>query len=437
LPQNRHQVAFDHPLVASGFVPLKRNQLGDICSNHHFIYMGLTVGQAAEASHQLDLIPLNENTPKLRVAKANALVEAQFELTSQEHKLLLVAMAQIRKDQTQFHEQVFQVQDLVEHLELNPKNAYRDLRRISKGIMSKQVTIRNDDTGEWRMYQWVSKAYCERGTFGIKFSEELKPFLIGLVGRFTLYELGRILRMKSNYAIRLYELFQQYRKFGNRVVGLDPKLAARNGWDNFSKLMGYNHETYERFANLNQKVLQPAIAQIEQFTEFKKVYVKKIKHGRKTVALEFEWKTIDTLEDLPNHPLYSDLRALGVTDATCREIFSKFDEDRIVRNLALAKAHHRSQTLSNPAGWFVTAVRENYADPELPLDAIAQDQDPKTESTKSKPEHPLFHDCATPAEFRNLVAAEKERGERFSSYSEFLNYSVNQQVERYQGSSTD
>ena len=66
--------------------------------------MGFTVGQAAEASHQLDLIPLNENTPKLRVAKANALVEAQFELTSQEHKLLLVAMAQIRKDQTQFHE---------------------------------------------------------------------------------------------------------------------------------------------------------------------------------------------------------------------------------------------------------------------------------------------------------------------------------------------
>ena len=246
------------------------------------------MGQAAEAGHQLDLIPLNENTQKLRVAKANALVEAQFELTSQEHKLLLVAMAQIRKDQTQFHEQVFQVQDLVEHLELNPKNAYRDLRRISKGIMSKQVTIRNDDTGEWRMYQWVSKAYCERGTFGIKFSEELKPFLIGLVGRFTLYELGRILKMKSNYAIRLYELFQQYRKFGNRTVGLDPKLAARNGWDNFSKLMGYNPETYERFANLNQKVLQPAIAQIEQFTEFKKVHVKKIKHGRKTVALEFE-----------------------------------------------------------------------------------------------------------------------------------------------------
>ena len=205
LPSNRHQVAFDPPLVASGLEPLKLNQLGDICSNHHFIYMGFIVGQAAEASHQLDLIPLNENTPKLRVAKANALVEAQFELTSQEHKLLLVAMAQIRKDQTQFHEQVFQVQDLVEHLELNPKNAYRDLRRISKGIMSKQVTIRNDDTGEWRMYQWVSKAYCERGTFGIKFSEELKPFLIGLVGRFTLYELGRILKMKSNYAIRLYE----------------------------------------------------------------------------------------------------------------------------------------------------------------------------------------------------------------------------------------
>ena len=176
-------------------------------------------------------------------------------------------------------------------------------------------------------------------------------------------------------------------------------------------------------------MLQPAIAQIEQFTEFKKVHVKKIKHGRKTVALEFEWKTIDTLEDLPNHPLYSDLRALGVTDASCRQLFSQFDEDRIVNNLALAKAHHRAHTLNNPAGWFVTAVRENYADPELPFEI--ESTETKAAEPKQKPDHPLFDDCASPAEFRKLVAAEQERGESFATYSEFLNYSVNQQVEKF------
>lgn len=380
-------------------------------------------------SKQLDLIPLDENTPKLKVAKANALVEAQYELTHQEHKLLLIAMAQIRKDQTELYEQVFQVQDLVSHLELNPKNAYRDLRRISRGLMRKQVEIRNDDTGEWRLYQWVSKAYCEKGSFGIKFSDELAPFLLNLVGKYTLYELGRILRMSSNYAIRLYEILKQYQRFGNRTVSLEPALTTVHNWDNFPKIMGYNPESYSRFANLNQRVLKPAIEQVQRFTEFKKLEFKKIKINRRTVALEFAWKSVDTLEDLPDHPLYGDVRGLGVTDKVCRDIFANYDEDKIVRNLALTKKGHREKRIDNPAAYFVTAMKEDYANPQLPL---ASGQSPTVGNIPEAKtiDHPLYSQCASDQEFRILVEAERERGEPFVNYNEFHSYKIDKQIRK-------
>lgn len=382
------------------------------------------------SSEQLDLIPLDENTPRLKVAKANALASAQYELTSQEHRLLLVAIAQIRKDQTELFEQAFEVKDLVKHMDLNPKNAYRDLERISKGLMRKQVHIRNDDTGEWRMYQWVAKAYCERGTFGIKISDDLGPFLLGLVSKYTLYELGKILNMKSSYSIRLYEIIKQYEKLGVRTVSLNPKLTAQKSWDDFSRMMGYSPKTYSRFSNLNQRVLKPAIAEIEEFTEFKKISVKQIKFNRKTIALEFKWTVVDTLEDLPKHPLYGDVINLGVGEKVCRDLFAKYDEDRIARNLALAKKAHREKQIENPAGYFITALKDNYADPELPL-AISDSADKqKVRQREPSYDHPLYEFCATDQEFLKLAAAEKQRGVPFKTYNEFHEYVMHQSTSR-------
>ena len=290
--------------------------------------------------------------------------------------------------------------------------------------MRKQVEIRNEQTGEWRMYQWVSKSYCERGTFGIKFSEELAPFLLNLVGKYTMYELGRILRMNSNYAVRLYELIKQYDRFGVRTVSLDPKLTAQHDWDNFPKVMGYDPASYSRFSNLNQRVLKPAIRGVEEETEFKKIQIKKITYKRNTVALEISWKTVATLEDLPNHPVYGDIIGLGVTDKVCRDIFSKYDDDRIMRNLALTKANHRSGKVDQPAAYFVSAVKDDYADPELPVEGITDTALTKKAKPSPHSDHPLYAKCVTDREFFKLLEAEKQRGEPFESYNEFHKFSI-------------
>lgn len=382
------------------------------------------------SGEQLDLIVVDDTTPKLKVAKSNALVSAQYELSHKEHKLLLLAMAEIRKDQTSFTEQVFTVRDVAKLLDISPSSAYSELDRISTGLMRKQVEIRNEETGNWIKYQWVTKSYCHNGNFGIRFSEDLKPFLLGLVGRFTLYELSRVLKMNSNYAIRLYELLKQYERFGERTFSLDPNVTTKESWESFAKLMGYNPKSYSRFSNLNQRVLMPAISQVEKYTEFRSVNFRVIRFNRKPVALAFSWKTVDVLEDVEEHPLYRDIKVLGVSSDVCRSIFREYDDDRIARNLSYAKKAHRGGDIQNPAAYFLAAVENDYANQQAPLKfedtyglaAQAEVCTDKNESAAGQltPERQRMKDeCVNDIEWRKLLQRERDLGVRFSSYKEF------------------
>ena len=371
-----------------------------------------------------DQLPLflDENTPRLKVAKSNALIEAQFELSALEHKLVLVAIAQIHKDQTRLKEFVFEVQDLAKLLGLNPKNAYRDLRKTSQGLMSKQVEIR-DGKGNWELYQWVSKAWCKNGSFGLKLSDDLAPYLLNLVGKYTLYELDRILRIASGYAIRLFELFREYSRIGKRTVALDPEVAVQYGWDYFPKVMGYSPNSYGRINNLKQRVLDPAIAQLEKETEFKQISYRIKRFNRKAIAIEFSWKFFETVEELPQHPLFRDLIALGVTEQACRDVFNKYDEARIGKNHAYTRELHRLKKINNAPAFFMAAVKENYADPSFPGFAEPE-KVVRTETASPRPDHKLYEKCVNDREFETLRHAEHERGEPFESYNEFHAYTL-------------
>ena len=374
---------------------------------------------------QLELVELTSNTPQLKVAKSNALVEANFELTVQEHKLMLLAMANIRKSQECVKDQVFRVRDLTEYLGLNPQNAYRDLNRISKNLMKKQLEIRNEESGEWALIQWVSRAWCAKGDFGIKFSEDLQPHIVGLVNRYTLYELGVILNLTSHYAIRLYEMLKQYEKIGSRTVTLEPKLTKDRKWEPFHQLMGYNPKTYARFSNLRQRVLDPAINQVIAQTEFKDLKVDYIRFQRRIVALTFTFSSNLSAADLSSHPLYRDMKAIGVPPQTIKNVLSQYNEDLIASNLNYTKQTHRERELRNPPGFFMDALKNDYAgngveakQHEMIEDTTGEDSNEPSQ----KPDHPLYEVCTNELEFRRVLQAEKERGEPFLSYNEFHAY---------------
>jgi hypothetical protein len=72
--------------------------------------------------------------------------------------------------------------------------------------------------------------------------------------------------------------------------------------------------------------------------------------------------------------LVMQMRQLGVREATCRELANDYDEAYLQRQLALTQRAlaKRAGAVSNPAGLFVRAVREHYADEITQGEAQAQ-----------------------------------------------------------------
>jgi len=401
--------------------------------------------EAATSGEQLDFVLLGDKAPSMKVVKSNALIEAHYDLSVKEHKLLSLAIARISKDQTAFTEQVFSVLEIAHLLGVSTKSIYGELDRVSDGLMRKQVQIRSHNKPEeFVKYQWVTRAWCKNGNFGIRISDDLGPYLLELTNEFTMYEVARILPMTSHYSVRLFELLRQYGSFGTRTFTLDPEATKEHNWPSFSAVMGYDPASYPRFSNLNQRILKPAMAQVREFGQFNKLEVDKIKFGQKTIALRFTWKRDEEYEKLSGNPVFDNLLTFGIKPAIARNLFKIYSEDRIERNYLLACNAQKEGTIKdNAPGYLVGAIDKDYA---ASLGFYAKDEQgeakditPGASSTEASTqpispseigEHPVYSKCATEVEFQKLRAMERQRGKAFDSYNEFHDLVMRRQFGR-------
>jgi plasmid replication initiation protein len=105
-------------------------------------------------------------------------------------------------------------------------------------------------------------------------SRSLRDYLIGLTKNFTQYELYNILALKSKYSIRLFELFKSYSYQKRKEFPIDTLkelLYASN---------------YVKFGDFRRRVLEPAIEEINEYTELTISY-ETIHKGKKVIAVKF------------------------------------------------------------------------------------------------------------------------------------------------------
>lgn len=95
-----------------------------------------------------------------------------------------------------------------------------------------------------------------------------------------------VLAFESKYALRLYTMIAL--RAGLRKTSEDFML------DDLRALMGAS-SAYERWSNLQQKVLQPALAEINQLAGFVVGFIP-LKHGKKIVGVRLTWG-VKTAED--------------------------------------------------------------------------------------------------------------------------------------------
>jgi plasmid replication initiation protein len=177
-------------------------------------------------------------------------------------------------------QRVFRVQaaEFQTRFDVGREKAYQHLKEVADRLFERKVELRDPTTGKINdKIRWVSRCkYLEgKGAVQLHFAPEILPYLSEIRAHFTSYSLNAIAGFSSTFAMRLYELLEQYRRLGKRVAGVEELRRWLDCVD-----------TFERFTDFERWVIKVGVDQINEHSDLRVTY-RKIKKGRAVDTIEF------------------------------------------------------------------------------------------------------------------------------------------------------
>ncbi len=218
----------------------------------------------------------------LSVTQSNSLIEAYYSsnLTTLAHKVAKLIIGFINpNDPRETLKVTMSITQLKYYLGWSQGTAwnrfYSDLKDIAKRLNKEPIEIPFDN-GKVLNAFFLSSYLLDipKGEITFTVSPDLVPHLTALKGNFTTYQLKYIPRLTSTYAIRLYELFNQYKKIGHRQFDVE----------DFKKKVGAPM-TYT-YNDLKKRVIVPSQIQLKENTNLAFKF-EEIKTGRSVTGLQF------------------------------------------------------------------------------------------------------------------------------------------------------
>lgn len=214
------------------------------------------------------------------VVQDNSLIMANYNMTALEQKIFLIMLSTIKKDTKNLMSTSFRVKDIADLLGIAPEPLYRDLPKVCKSIIKKDVEIKQQN-GDWEIFNIISGAKYKnkQGLITLVLNPQAEPYLLELKDFFTAFQLRNALNLDSKYSIRLYQLSKSniYRK--SFVIELD----------DLKKKLKLTQKSYNLFSNVRTKVLEPSIKEINQKTDIS-INIEYIKAGKSVNAIKFDLK---------------------------------------------------------------------------------------------------------------------------------------------------
>ena len=202
-----------------------------------------------------------------KVYKSDILVNARYTLSVPEQRLILYAISLIKKDDTPNTFYTIDLKDFCNICGISG-DSYTYSKRLLDGLNLKRwyAKITPNAPDEETSLSWFNKVKITRGkTIKLRFDDDIFPFIKDLLERYqetgqgyTSYMLQSVLPMKSKYSIRLYEIFKSKIK-GDRYVEWFFEL------DDLKKILECTN--YTRYPDFRRKVIEPAIEEINKFSD--------------------------------------------------------------------------------------------------------------------------------------------------------------------------
>jgi plasmid replication initiation protein len=174
--------------------------------------------------------------------------------------------------------------------------AYETLLDSEKNLFNRQFTFiserGNPVKSSWiQQVEYMKNEGCIEIVFTLAVVKEI-THIDGYEQFFTQYALEQTSNIKSIYALRLYELLIQWRSTGKTPI-LD--------LDEFRVQLGIGVNEYQRMHHFKARVLDLAVAQINEHTDITATY-EQHKAGRVITGFTFKFKQKTKLVDAPVKP---------------------------------------------------------------------------------------------------------------------------------------
>lgn len=296
------------------------------------------------------------------IKKDNRLIEAKYKLTIHEQRLLWVLLGSITLEDEDFKKYTINISELAEQFGMaKSQSVYSEIQETCKSLLSRQLDI---SQGNRRIFvNWLSYVeYLEgKGKVIIGFHEALKPYLLQLKSHFTQYHISAVTQFKSVYSIRFYELIKMFEYKGNG--GQFYRILSIQEIRDFMQL---EENEYKLFADLKKRVIEPALKEMNEFSDICIVYIDYIKSGRAVVEIKIiaEPKTPEkSVVAIPDettteqyNPSKTALMDLGVSEETASKWLAKFDTAKITRNIAYTLAMQKQGEVKNAVAYLVKCI---------------------------------------------------------------------------------
>lgn len=222
------------------------------------------------------------------IVKDNALINASYNLELVEQRVILLAILEARESGKGINANDFLVihaSSYMDNFSVGKHAAYKALktacdvlfeRRFSYQSISEKGNVQHHKT------RWVSEVvYNEHeATIKLVFSPAVVPLITRLEEHFTSYEMAQISKLKSKYAMRLYEILIAWKS-----TGKVPEIEI----DEFRSQLGLGVAEYKGMSDFKKYVLELAIAQINEHSDIKVSY-EQHKKGRTISGFSFRFK---------------------------------------------------------------------------------------------------------------------------------------------------
>ena len=303
---------------------------------------------------------------KNTIVKSNTINQITFYKTPVELKIFSKLIVEIRK-QPNLKIYSINTKELMSDINFEKDN-YVKIKKIARRMFGVLERIEKDGVGLSVIFTDID--IKNKGYINFTINENIRSHLLNLTSNYTSYKLKNIASLNSKYSIRIYELLKQFQSSAWYQIDI-PTLRDK---------LNIDEKKYKLYSDFKRKVILQAQKELKKHTDIKFEF-REIKTGKKVEQLYFEImsttvedtkiknvvKTIKAVESSPKNKVDNKLLTLlkdklKLDDNFINEIFSKYDEKKILNNANYTLGElSKGKVKSSIGGYLRGALKSDYA----------------------------------------------------------------------------